>query len=1678
MVWGPELSERRMARSYYEVFEVTPAGGEDEVSSQVSWESYGSQWNGWDRSGSWSSPWHRSNYGWGGHSDYSGRWRFWRNENWTWNHGPGSDWSSSSGVGRGVNWFEGPQQVSGGSSEMMGSSEPNGMRGNQGQGGHMAAHGVPQGDRAVHMDQVGAGGDQVSHGESVGHDQAGFRGQEGGSFSFCAPPAGFDRHGNPPSGLTSAAGDGGGPREPGSDLTESNQPKGKPSSSYPPIFRAKQGESYQDWKRAVSFWLGGEGGQIPVSLIGPRIMVQLRDRAAQLVRHLENSDVNGVGGMALIFKTLEKSPLVKQLDKHRVDQHRRRLMSLCRVSGESLESYVTRGSIYRTQLLSLDKSLEMGERFYIGHLLDHARLTKRDKAMIRTRAGVETEESITTAMIELAAELEGEHGFPIGQSEPNMAGTNGEEFLIQRTSTFGQKRPGIRGALAAGLEVDTPMEEADGMSASADPGDESFDEDVPPEVFEVEKEASALQYKARQRMAEAKKLRNYYKKPDPEERKRAIAEKMKVTHCHLCGELGHWSKECPKRGQQAFVTANGSTTSGRRNGGMSVIPECGHDLERDKEWDLLVSLCTGEPVNSGSEKSAYMVRAGVHHVPVEETRDLGEGEADSGHEVMWNIQELANAVILDLGCMKSVAGTRWANNVVQQWQQKGRWFKVIPEKEVFRFGSGHVLESKFAISFVATFAKKPVILSFSVVSGECPPLLSRPACTQLGVIFDCGLHSMSSRKLKVKNYGLKQTSGGHYAMSIDEFEELDHLPNPPEDFILSEGVEAIIWEEDGAEAHHVCVAGFSLSGSSSEGEELSHVSRVPDSPEAMSCVRRLGTSSPGLLPSEQRRRRQELEHELRCGSLCTEGSEGWDPGYQGDGSLRKEGQGQVGCGAVRITAEGTSTSSGLECATRAGALCDWGGRGHHDGGIRIDSEASSQERGYQSQDGIQEGSDGGGGALSFSVKSMESGCGVQCGGMHQGEVGHFLMEEDALADARERCSHGHGEGSSVATQSAVVGEDVCQGDRVSVRALQRSTEAVGQSSNLGTDVKGDLNYDPVLEQALEYVKKKEAAEIEGEQSDAVMAGVSSADGKIEYEAEKETGILQRPQRGLSQHMKRRIASALASMMLLTQVARCGTNFKVLEIFAGEAMVTRMASQLEGWGAYEPVDILLGGTEHDLKMKENRERLKKRIEILEPDLVVITPPCGPWCLWQNQAPDFEKVEEKRRQHLPFWKFTNEVWELQTKNHRLALTEQPSTSEALSLRYMTERSQVHRVVIDQCQFGLADPISQKLFRKTTALDINEEHFAEKLAQVKRCDHQPAEHEQVKGHVKWQGKWWKRSELAGRWPKKLAQHVLQAAEAALQRPAEDEREAWKLHQHVGGAQWFTAAVEGMVTPEEALRQQLQKVGAEGERFDFVTFEGSARALPRKLRSMLAHLHVTLGHLSNERLVRMLSLAGGNKQLLQGAQQLRCQVCCMVRPPQSRPQVSYQKPSNFNQKVSGDCFHVWDIHNLRYSVVHFIDELTDYQIGDVSFDPTSAWTAAVLRDRWYSVFGPPDLLLTDGGMEFQGSMVRLNEMCGVQHDIIPDQAKWRLGHAERHGAIVKLLMMKMIVALRIDSLAEMQMVANVCTSCQEQIGGRLRGVTFAGSHRQKFQHPRGHHVSAHVRQNQVQDERALGAR
>ena len=56
------------------------------------------------------------------------------------------------------------------------------------------------------------------------------------------------------------------------------------------------------------------------------------------------------------------------------------------------------------------------------------------------------------------------------------------------------------------------------------------------------------------------------------------------------------------------------------------------------------------------------------------------------------------------------------------------------------------------------------------------------------------------------------------------------------------------------------------------------------------------------------------------------------------------------------------------------------------------------------------------------------------------------------------------------------------------------------------------------------------------------------------------------------------------------------------------------------------------------------------------------------------------------------------------------------------------------------------------------------------------------------------------------------------------------------------------------------------------------------------------------------------------------------MVRPPGAAPQVAYQKPKHFNERVSGDSFYMWGTDNKRFLVTRFTDGFTDYNVGDLT--------------------------------------------------------------------------------------------------------------------------------------------------
>ena len=106
--------------------------------------------------------------------------------------------------------------------------------------------------------------------------------------------------------------------------------------------------------------------------------------------------------------------------------------------------------------------------------------------------------------------------------------------------------------------------------------------------------------------------------------------------------------------------------------------------------------------------------------------------------------------------------------------------------------------------------------------------------------------------------------------------------------------------------------------------------------------------------------------------------------------------------------------------------------------------------------------------------------------------------------------------------------------------------------------------------------------------------------------------------------------------------------------------------------------------------------------------------------------------------------------------------------------------------------------------------------------------------------------------------------------------------------------------------------------------------------------------------------------------------------------------------------------------------------QIAVAAQDPSSEGTTALLRDRWIGVFGPPAVLMTDQGSEFHGQLEPLLTTFGTFHEMVPPTAHWRMSLAERHGAVLKVLLMKIIKEQSIIGLQQLQMAVVAATAAR----------------------------------------------
>ncbi|CAE7780747.1 RE1 [Symbiodinium sp. CCMP2592] len=259
----------------------------------------------------------------------------------------------------------------------------------------------------------------------------------------------------------------------------------------------------------------------------------------------------------------------------------------------------------------------------------------------------------------------------------------------------------------------------DGGSGDEDLGpteDIELEDGVPEDVAV----AYATYQSAKEKYKEQTKARGYQGDRGPPTAKDGNARKSELSReekvklmkarsfCGSCGKKGHWHRDpvCPNYATSA-------------QGAAKTAP---------KE----VEMC--------------------HHVPAEVFSLKHDGAALLG--------------ITDTACAKAVAGTMWLQQYSDALKLIGQSPELIRESEAFRFGTGKVHHSSFHVLIRFRLGNRTVEMKTSIINGDVPLLMSKPALAQLGMVYDVAENRADFTKVGLRNFDLVTTSSGHPAIPI------------------------------------------------------------------------------------------------------------------------------------------------------------------------------------------------------------------------------------------------------------------------------------------------------------------------------------------------------------------------------------------------------------------------------------------------------------------------------------------------------------------------------------------------------------------------------------------------------------------------------------------------------------------------------------------------------------------------------------------------------------------------------------------------------------------------------------------------------------------------------------------------------------------------------------------------
>ena len=180
--------------------------------------------------------------------------------------------------------------------------------------------------------------------------------------------------------------------------------------------------------------------------------------------------------------------------------------------------------------------------------------------------------------------------------------------------------------------------------------------------------------------------------------------------------------------------------------------------------------------------------------------------------------------------------------------------------------------------------------------------------------------------------------------------------------------------------------------------------------------------------------------------------------------------------------------------------------------------------------------------------------------------------------------------------------------------------------------------------------------------------------------------------------------------------------------------------------------------------------------------------------------------------------------------------------------------------------------------------------------------------------------------------------------------------------------------------------------------------QALDPEIQNQIRKIHQNLGHPDNRVLQLALKRYGWTDTDVRGCADFVCPACFEKKQPKvSRPSHLHE-PRDFNDLVSFDGAEWTDPNGKTYSFFHFIDSATNFHTAIAYQQRTTESLIHSFNTAWVRWAGPPKKLMFDSATESNSEeFSQYLQQQAIQSYVIPTEAHWQLGRAERHGAILK---------------------------------------------------------------------------